>query len=69
MYAVIDKIEKDIVLLIWDDERKEICSLKDLPPGVREGDCLLGPPWKLDREETERRKRINQNRLHKLFQE
>lgn len=69
MYAVIDRIEKDVAVLIWDDERKEKCSLKDLPPGVREGDCLAGPPWKLDREETEKRRRINEERLNKLFEE
>ncbi|MFZ5752726.1 MAG: DUF3006 domain-containing protein [Bacillota bacterium] len=69
MYAVIDKIEKNIAVLIWDDERKESYSLNDLPPDIREGDCLAGPPWKLDREETEKRRRINEERLNKLFEE
>ena len=69
MYAVIDRIENEIAILIWDDERLERCPLKDLPPGIREGDCLAGPPWKLDREETEKRKKMNEERLIKLFNE
>lgn len=69
MLLIIDRIEADIAVCELPDRTMQHIPLSALPGGVREGDCLRpqGDGYRVDAEETERRRQQNAERLRRLL--
>lgn len=54
VFAVVDEIEEDLLVLVFDDNRKLTWPRKEAPAGTREGTVLR---ITLERDEEERKRR------------
>ncbi len=69
-YLSIDRIEGDYAVCVGDDLRGESILLSLLPKGVCEGDVIVreGEGYRLDAEETKRRRAKNADLQRELFE-
>lgn len=67
----IDRLEGSFAVCEGDDRRQKEIPLADLPEGVNEGDilCLVDGEYRIDREETQRRREENRRLLESLLGE
>lgn len=66
---IVDRIEGDIAVCERDDMRFFDIPLDKLPDGLKAGDCLVfeKDEWRIDREETEGRKKRIEEKMKALF--
>lgn len=67
----IDRLEGSFAVCEGDDRQQKEIPLADLPEGVNEGDilCLVDGEYRIDREETQRRREENRRLLESLLGE
>ena len=67
----VDSIEGDIIILAGDDDSRLVMHRSRLDADVSEGDIVVisGESAVIDREEAERRRSRNHDRLKRLFGE
>lgn len=68
-YWSVDRMEEGLAVLEGPDQSLIRLEVSQLPPEVREGDCLFqcGSRWQIDEDETRRRRQEAARRLRDLW--
>lgn len=68
---IVDRIEGELAVCERQDRTMAVIPLAELPPGLREGDCLreTGDGYAVDAEETARRRARNRDRFRGLLED
>lgn len=69
VYWSVDRVEEGQAILEGPDGSWMQRSLSELPPQIKEGDCLFqnAGEWQIDPEETQRRRKEMAQRLRAVF--